>query len=202
MRNPFARRHEQATINVTCFQEPPEQIHEPIIPYPPPDAPNQQPVVNRVEVARQIAFDDPAAPCSGLTILQLELYGPDSVMHAAFGSEAVGEAMEVAFPNRLHGHQHRTLDDAVSQGRDTQWSFLAVGFGDIDALDRLRAVVPRQQVRPQAGQMFRQLSLHPPLVHSVDARCLGATRRQDDPGSFGKPFPAMIVPLGVVSEGV
>ena len=60
LRNPFARRHEQATINVTCFQEPPEQIDEPIIPYPPPDAPKQQPMVNRVEVTRQIAFDDPA----------------------------------------------------------------------------------------------------------------------------------------------
>ena len=41
--------------------------------------------------------------------------------------------MKVAFPDRLHGHQHRTLDDAVFQGRDTQCAFLAIGFRDIDA---------------------------------------------------------------------
>lgn len=131
-------------------------------------------MVDRVEVARQITFDDPAAPRPGATILQLYLHGPDSVMHAAFRPEAVRETMEVALPDRLHGHQHRTLDDAVFQGRDTQWTFLAIGFRDIDTLDRLRAVIPRQQVRSQAGQMFRQSSLHPLLVHSVDARCMGA----------------------------
>jgi len=174
LRNTFAGSHEQATVNVACLQEPPEQINKPVVPDTPPDATKQKPVVNRVEVARQITFDDPAAPRPGATILQLYLYGPDSVMHAAFRPEAVGEAMEVAFPDRLHGHQHRTLDDAVFQGRDTQWAFLAIGFRDIDSLDRLRCVISRQQIRVQAGQVFCQSSLHPLLVHSVDARCMGA----------------------------
>jgi hypothetical protein len=60
--------------------------------------------------------------------------------------------MEIALPDRLHGHQHRTLDDAVFQGWDTQWAFLAIGFRDIDAPDRLRTVIPAQQVRAQADQ--------------------------------------------------
>ena len=95
--------------------------------------------------------------------------------------------MEVAFPDRLHGHQHRTLDDTVGQGRDTQRSSLAVGFRDIDSPDRLWTVSPVEQVGPQAGQMFRQSSLHSLLIHSVETRRIGATRRQYDPGGFGKP---------------
>ena len=52
------------------LQEPPEQIDKPIIPDTSPDAAEQKPVVNRVEVARQITFDDPAA-FRGNPILQL-----------------------------------------------------------------------------------------------------------------------------------
>ncbi len=75
--------------------------------------------------------DDPAAPRPGVIILQLYPDGPDSMMHAPLRSEAVGEAMEVAFPNRLHGHQHRALDDAVSQGRSAGQigAFIAREFG-------------------------------------------------------------------------
>ena len=34
--------------------------------------------------------------------------------------------------------------------------------------------------------MFRQSRLHSLLVHSVETRCIGATRRQYDPDGFGK----------------
>lgn len=46
-----------------------------------------------------------------------------------------------------------------------------------------------QQVRSQTGQLFCQYGLHPSLVHSVDARRIGATRRQHDPSRLGKPRP-------------
>ena len=75
--------------------------------------------MDSIEVARQITFDDPTPPRSGATILQLQLHRTDGMMHATFRPEAVGEAMEVAFPDRLHGHQHRALDNAVFQGRHT-----------------------------------------------------------------------------------
>ena len=71
LRNAFARGDEQATVNVACFKEPPEQISKPVVPDTPPDATQQKPVVNRVEVTRQITFDDPAAPRTGTSILQL-----------------------------------------------------------------------------------------------------------------------------------
>ena len=78
--------------------------------------------MNGVEVARQITFDDPAAPRRVRAVLKLQLHGTNGMMHAAFRPEAIGQAMEVAFPNRLHGHQHGALDNAVCQGRYTQWS--------------------------------------------------------------------------------
>ena len=73
----------------------------------------------RIEVAGQITFDDPAATLIG-AILKLQPHGADSVMHTAFWPEAIGKAMEIAFPDRLHGHQHCALDNTVCQGRDTQ----------------------------------------------------------------------------------
>jgi len=174
---------------VTCLENTSEQIEKPLITNPPLDTFNQKPVMNRIKIAREITLDDLAAPRPGIIILQLYLHGPDSMVRAAFRPEAVREAMKVAFPNRLHGHQHRALDDAVSQGRDTQWPSLAIRFRDTDSLDRLRVVLPRQQVRSQAFQLSRQTRLHPLLVYSVNARRIGATRRQHDPGSFGKPRP-------------
>lgn len=113
LRNTFARGHEQTTVDVACLEEPPEQIDELVVPDSPPHAAKQKPMVDRVEVARQITFDDPAVPRPGATILLLYLHRPDSVMHAAFRPEAVGEAMEAALPDRFHGHQHRALDDTV-----------------------------------------------------------------------------------------
>ena len=110
--------------------------------------------------------------------------------------------MEVAFPYWFHGHQHRALDDAIPQGRDTQWSSLAIGFRDIDSLDRLWAVISAQQVRSQAGQVFCQSGLHSLLVHSVNARGIGATRCQYDPGGLAKPRPIGNEPEETVEPAV
>ena len=121
MRNTFAGSHEQTTIDVACLENTPEEIDKPPIPYPPPNTLQKQPVMNRIEVARQITFDDPAASRIG-SILKLYLHGTDGMVNAAFRPEAIGQTMEVAFPYRLHGHQHGALDNTVCQGRYTQWS--------------------------------------------------------------------------------
>ncbi len=78
--------------------------------------------------------------------------------------------MEVALPYRLHNHQHGTLDNAVCQGRYTQWSQLAIRFRDVDSLDRLRAIGAFQQACPQVSQMLIELRLQSLLIHSVNAR--------------------------------
>ncbi len=144
--------------------------------------------MDSIEVARKITFDDPASP-RVTAILKLQFHGPDSMMHAAFRSEPVGETMEVALPYRVHNHQHGALDDAVCQRRNTQRAQPAIRFRDIDAPDRLRAVCAVQQVHTQVCQMLIQRDLHALLVYSVYTRRMGATRRQYDPGGFGKPLP-------------
>ena len=83
--------------------------------------------------------------------------------------------MEVAFPDRLHGHQHGALDNTVCQGRDTQRSQLAFGFRDIDPLDRLGPIAAMKQVFTQLLQVITQVLLHALLVYSVNAGRSGAT---------------------------
>jgi hypothetical protein len=78
-------------------------------------------MMNGVKIAGQIAFNNPAThhPSLTVTILQLELDRSYRMVDAAFGSEAVGLAMEIAFPNRLHRHQHCPLHDSIPQTRDS-----------------------------------------------------------------------------------
>src|SRR6218665_1334449 len=97
LRNTLAGRHEQTTINMACLQDSPEKIDKPSVPHPPPYALQKQPMMNGVEVARQITFDDPAS-LRATAILKLYLHGADSMMHTAFRPEAIGQAMEVALP--------------------------------------------------------------------------------------------------------
>jgi hypothetical protein len=188
LRNTFAGGHEQALVNVACFEKPPEQIDQAFVRNTPPDTFQKQLVVDRVEIARQISFDDPAAFRSG-PVLQLQLHGTNCVVHTTFGPEAIGTAMKITLPNRFHDHEHSALDNAVSQGWDTQGSQLAVGFQDIDTLYRLRAIGPLQQVIAQLDQMIFQVPLQLLLVYSIDTRSGSTTRCQHNPGCLCKPFP-------------
>ncbi len=54
--------------------------------------------------------------------------------------------MKVAFPYGLHGHQHRTLYNPISQGWYPQWALLAVGLRNIDTTSRLRLIGSGQQL--------------------------------------------------------
>jgi hypothetical protein len=121
LRTAFAGSHKQSTINVACLENAPEKIDKSSVPHPPPNALQKQPMMNGVEVARQITFNDPAS-LRATAILKLQLHGADSMVHAPLRPEAIGQAMEVAFPYRLHDHQHGALDNAVCQGRYTQRS--------------------------------------------------------------------------------
>ena len=189
LRNTLTGSCKQATVDVARFQDSPEKINKPSVPHPPPHALQKQPVMDGVEEARQITFDDPAAPRRARAILKLHLHGTNCMMHAAFRPEAIGQAMEVAFPDRLHDHQHGALDDAVCQGRYTQRSELAIGFRDIDPLDRLsgdRCPSAGLSAGRPDGDPVRPASVARPFRQCPAS---GATRRQNDPGGFGKPFP-------------
>lgn len=159
-------------------------------------------MMDSVEVARQITFDDPA-PLRVRGILRLHPHCTNRVMNTAFGTEAVGTRVEVALPDRLHGHQHRPLDDAVQQDRYAQ---LAVGLRDMDSLDRRWAASAVQQRHAQPIQMALQNSSKSSLVHSVKSWCIGALRRQDSSGRLSKPIPVgdepeqSIKPAGLIGR--
>ena len=188
MRDTFTGGREQTTIDVARLENTPEQIDKPSVPDTPPHAFQKPPVMDRIKVARQVTFDDPAALRIG-TILKLRLHATNSMMHAAFRPEAMGVAMEIAFPDRLHGHQHCTLNNTVRQGRNTQRSRLAIGFRDIDPFDRLRAIGALHMIGPKIIQMLVQIDLQTSLIHSVNAWRSGTVRRQNNPSGLGKPFP-------------
>src|ERR1019366_8455363 len=137
---------------------------------------------------RQITFDDPA-PLRVRAILQLQPHGANRMVNTAFGSETIGTGVEIALPDRLHGHQHRPLDNTIQQDRYTQWSQLAVGLRDIDSLDRCRTISAVQQGRPQPLQMMIQMGFKASLVHSVKARRACTSRCQHDPSRLSKPVP-------------
>src|SRR4249920_276201 len=126
-------------------------------------------MMDSVEVARQITFDDPAA-LRVRAILQLHPHSANRMMNTAFRAEAIGTGVKVALPDRLHGHQHRPLDNTVQQGRYTQWSQLAVGLRDMDSLDRCRTVSAIQQGHSHPLQMMVQIGSKSSLVHSVKTR--------------------------------
>ena len=91
-------------------------------------------MMDSVEVARQITFDDPAA-LRVRAILQLHPHGANCMMNTAFRAEAVGTGVEVALPDRLHGRQHRPLDNTVQQDRH---GCFELHFGPVRLWDRPR----------------------------------------------------------------
>ena len=95
-------------------------------------------MMDSVEVARQITFDDPAS-LRVRAILQLHPHCANRMVNTAFGTEAIGAGVEVALPDRLHGHQHRPLDDAVQQDRHGSFE---LHIGPVSLWDRPRSPTP------------------------------------------------------------
>jgi site-specific DNA recombinase len=186
LRHTFAGSPEQTFVYMACSDESPEQGQETYIPDPFPHTAHQQFVMHRVKVAGQITFDHPTTRRIG-TVLKLKLHGTDGVMHTALRPKAIGEAMKVAFPDRLHGHEQGTLYDPIPKGRNTQWPLLAVGLRDIDSLCRLWLVATCQQLGSYRVQLIPEIALHCLLVDTVDARRLCASRRQGHSGGFLQP---------------
>ncbi len=114
LRNPFACRTKETTIDTARLDEPPEQGKEAPIGNTFADAFQQQSMMDRIEVAGEITFDHPAS-CGTfiVTFLQLHLDRAYRMVNAPSGSEAVGSSMEVALPDRFHGHQHRPLHNPI-----------------------------------------------------------------------------------------
>ena len=61
LRNTLTRSRKQAVIDMACFENAPEQVDKPFVPHPPTHTRHKQPMMDLVEIARQITFDDPTA---------------------------------------------------------------------------------------------------------------------------------------------
>ena len=181
------------------FEISPEQRQETRITYPLPHASHQQFVVHRVEVAGQITFDHPAPPRIG-AVLQLQFHRADGVMHTALRPETIRETMKVALPNRLHDHEHSSLHDPISESRNAQRSLFAIGFRKIDTLGRLRLIRAGQQLGSDRLQLKREFRFHRVFTYSIDARCVGATRRQRHASRLLQPGPVGNYPQKTVES--
>ncbi len=108
-------------------------------------------------------------------------------MHTALRPETIGETVKIAFPDRLHGHEHGTLYDPIPKGRNTQWPLLAVSLRDIDAPRGLWLVATCQQLGTDHVQLVLEILFHCLLVDTVDARCFCTLRCQCHSGRLLQP---------------
>ena len=114
LRNTFACSAKQTAINASSLDKLPEQGKEAPIGNTFADSFQQQSMMDRIEVAGEIAFDHPAPGATFIvTFLQLQFDRAYRMVNAPSGSEAVGGTMEITLPDRLHGHQHRPLHNSI-----------------------------------------------------------------------------------------
>ena len=131
---------------------------------------SQQPlVVNQVEEAADVGIEHPVhAPAHDRGVHRRE-----SLMRVPLRPKAIAEPEEIDF---VDGAQHlgdRALDDLVFQRRYAERSLPAIGFGNIDAPHRLRAVASGLDARAEIGELFSQFLLVHRHRYPVDSRaCL------------------------------
>src|ERR1017187_667558 len=116
LRNTFACGTKQTTINTSCLDELPEQVEETLIGNPLTDSLHQQAMMNRIEVAGKVAFNNPA-PRSTLFITpqQLKFHHTNCMVHATRRPKAIRSREEITLPYRFHRHQHGTLHNSVPE---------------------------------------------------------------------------------------
>ena len=121
LRNTFACSAKQTTINTSCLDELPEQGEESLIGNSLTDSLHQQAMMNSIEVAGEVAFNNPA-PGSLLFIplQQLKFHRANRMMYATRRPKAIGRREEIALPYRFHRHQHCTLHNSVPETWDTE----------------------------------------------------------------------------------
>ena len=68
---------------------------------------------NFIEARSYVAFDHPSVPCFRSTKLIERL---DAVHRTASGSKAIGEVVEVCFPDGFHEHLEQGLNRSILYG--------------------------------------------------------------------------------------
>ena len=88
----------------------------------------QEPVVDVVKTALDIGVEHPRF--AAVWTAQMVEFA-EGIVSASAGAEAVAGALEPGFPFRFERRFHHGLVSPVSNGRDTQRSYLSVGFWDV-----------------------------------------------------------------------
>ncbi len=91
-------------------------------------------------------------------------------MRRATGTEPKGKREEFPLINRLQQHDHRTLEDFVLRGGQSNRPILLLILWHIRALDRRRLVATAFGSREQVPQIFRQMLSIPSDRLPVDSR--------------------------------
>src|SRR4051794_34796484 len=130
-----ARVLEQLPLHHACTEEAPDQVEEvPVLDASPQEL-HQLPVVDRVEVGRDIALDDPE-------VLQAFLHVPagviDGVHRASIGPEPVGALKEIGLVDGFQGHPNRFLHDPIADRRNAQAAKPSTRLRDEHSADRVR----------------------------------------------------------------
>ncbi len=140
---PRVRRAPPPLVILLHHRAPQPQANEPqhrAVGKPPFELLHQAPVIDGVEVARQIRIVHrrPAG-------LQRRLHLVERLMRVPPRTEAEGAALEVRLEDRFNHQQHRRLCHAVPHRRNAQRAEPTIRLGNVDAAHRLRAIRPRPQ---------------------------------------------------------
>ncbi len=187
LRNPFMGGPKEPVIDETSFKHLPEHPEKSAVRNPAFNRLHEEPMMHRVEVTREVAFDDPASRGALDGVRDRQFDGADSVMHAASRAKPVGHPSEVTFPDGIHGHQHGALNHSVAQARNPERALLPVGFGNVDATRRLGTICAGEQFRAQPLEFFSVLRFPAALGHPIDSRRASAGGGEGHAGRFFEP---------------
>ena len=95
--------------------------------------------------------------------------------------------MKVAFPNGFHYHEHRALDNAVAQSRNTQWAPFSVFLRNVHPASRVGLIGAGQKLLADIREFLGQMGFHLAFPNAINARRMGPPRHQRNARSFGKP---------------
>jgi len=128
--------------------------------------PHHEPIViDAIKERFDVGVHHPGIICADI---RLDL--SHGLMCRASRAEPVTAGVEVGFPFGADDLRDGLLDESVDHGRDTQGPFLAVGFGDLHALYRLRAAGASNQLGADFRPMLLEVVGQFIDAHAVDAR--------------------------------
>src|SRR5262245_27225404 len=119
---------EQLSFHDPCPKELPDQVEELLVVDTVPEEPHQPPVVNRIEIRRDVPFDDPEVFA---TLRGIVHQIPDGIHRAAAWAEPEGSLTKVGLIDGFQDHANSFLNNPISNGRNAQRTSLSIRFWNV-----------------------------------------------------------------------